>query len=342
MSSIEPRTLDELERAARVIMRCMSGDSVTLEATQIAMQQCAARGWSVWDAPGMTYVLQGRVGWSATGVRRSVLAVATAQVTERTAERFAMTVTPREAGSQPIEIVTTLDWAKSVKLYRVGKDASKPTKWQSDPATMLEAHGWRFASRRLCVDIGGSADDADPTPAEVAAATTEAAEAPAAPPATGRFQPRFSAPAPEIDYREALKPHTQLLRLADLPAEERKTLGAALLAAATPALVAELDDPATSDDTRRALLCSAMGATPEQEAIMLPRVKPDSSLLDAIRLAVDAAAVISDAPALDAYLASLDATGAAALWAAIEADAHTAAGRIPGVTTAPKRSKTGE
>ena len=139
-----------------------------------------------------------------------------------------------------------------------------------------------------------------------------------------------------------LKPHTQLLRLADLPAEERKTLGAALLAAATPALVAELDDHATSDDTRRALLCSAMGATPEQEAIMLPRVKPDSSLLDAIRLAVDAAAVISDAPALDAYLASLDATGAAALWAAIEADAHTAAGRIPGVTTAPKRSKTGE
>ena len=338
MSSIEPRNLDELERAARVIMRCMSGDSVTLEATQIAMQQCAARGWSVWDAPGMTYVLQGRVGWSATGVRRSVLAVATAQVTERTAERFAMLVTPREAGSQPIEIVTTLDWAKGAGYYRTGSKGK--TKWETDPATMLEAHGWRFASRRLCVDIGGSADDADPTPAEVAAATTEAAEAPAAPPATGRFHPRFS--APQVDYREALKPHTQLLRLADLPAEERKTLGAALLASATPALVAELDDPATSDDTRRALLCSAMGATPEQEAIMLPRVKPDSSLLDAIRLAVDAAAVISDAPALDTYLASLDATGANALWAAIEADAHTAAGALPGITTAPKRSKKGE
>ena len=340
MSSIEPRNLDELERAARVIMRCMSGDSVTLEATQIAMQQCAARGWSVWDAPGMTYVLQGRVGWSATGVRRSVLAVATAQVTERTAERFAMTVTPREAGSQPIEIVTTMAWAKGAGYYRTGSKGK--TKWETDPATMLETHGWRFASRRLCVDIGGSADDADPTPAEVAAATTEAAEAPATPPASGRFQPRFSAPAPEIDYRAAIKPHTTLLNLDALAPDDRKALAKALLAAATPALVAELDDPATSDDTRRALLCSAMGATPEQEAIMLPRVKPDASLLDAIRLAVDAAAVISDAPALDTYLASLDATGAAALWAAIEADAHTAAGALPGITTAPKRSKKGE
>lgn len=341
MSSIEPRNLDELERAARVIMRCMSGDSVTLEATQIAMQQCAARGWSVWDAPGMTYVLQGRVGWSATGVRRSVLAVATAQVTERTAERFAMTVTPREAGSQPIEIVTTLDWAKSVKLYRVGKDATKPTKWQTDPATMLEAHGWRFASRRLCVDIGGSADDADPTPAEVAAATTEAAEAPAAPPASGRFQPRFS--APQVDYREALKPHTTLLRLADLAAEERRTLGAALLAAATPALVAELDDPATSDDTRRALLCSAMGATPEQEAIMLPRPQDppaDSSLLKAILDCLDGFAVVDDGART--YIGTLTQAQAQALWTDLETDHHAAAGRISGITTAPKRSKKGE
>lgn len=337
---LNPQTLDDLREIAKIVLRSMPPNT-SLEQCMHCMAICASYGFSVWRAAELTQIIGGKPGPNAKMSRALVLrSNPKIETLCESPERVAIRVTRGENSH-------TADWTmqRAIAAGYVSKNAN----YKTVPQSMLAGRCWTEIGSRLFADVDGAIDDGDfavpVTDAEVAAATTEAAEAPAAPPATGRFQPRFSAPEPtppQVDYREALKPHTQLLRLADLPAEERRTLGAALLAAATPALVAELDDPATSDDTRRALLCSAMGSTPEQEAIMLPRVKPDASLLDAIRLAVDAAAVISDAPALDTYLASLDATGAAALWAAIEADAHTAAGALPGITTAPKRSKKGE
>ena len=336
-SSLEPRNLDEAERIARILQPHIPGDNVTLTAALVGIGQCVARGWSAWDTPSMVYVYGGRVGWSAVGVRRAVLEVATAQVTCRTGERFAMTVTPRDGGA-PIEIETTIQWAKGSGYYRTGSKGK--TKWESDPATMLETHGWRFAERRLA--IGSDGDDAMPSPAEVAAETQAIADST---PRTygGVPVPALPAPAPTPapDYKAALRRHSALLDLSQFPADQRKALSAALLAAATDSLIAELDDPDTTDDSRRALLCAAMGATPEQVALLVPRPQDppaDPALIAMIIDCLDGFTVVSD----DArnYIGTLTQPQAQALWADLEADHHTAAGRIPGVTTAPSKRKT--